>query len=324
MYNFTILIPTHNRNEILNRSFEYYSNYKYLDIIICDSSEKKNEKNFDFVKYLHFPGASFATKLLSALKYVKTKYVILCADDDFLYIDSLIYGQKFLDNNINYSSIQGTYYHFKLNKGKFEISKLYDNAKLKYYTNSKPNIRVLKSVKYGMPLLYALHRIENLNESLEICANLTPITMVEYTVDIITLLNGKHKVFNKVWMLRDSKIYTKYTTDIKSSVNYIMKGNSLEKFLASQNGQTYKSLFFKKFKKNDFNFEIFFNNVFIRIISANVKNNNKYTYFKLYSKIVYKFKNLFKKSNNFNSYLLQRKIININLIIDLVTKYNHL
>ena len=81
----TIIIPTHNRNILLKRAIDYYTNFN-CNIIICDSSEIPitdllNQTN---IIYLNYPNASFAKKLSKAITHVKTKFVCLSADDDFL------------------------------------------------------------------------------------------------------------------------------------------------------------------------------------------------------------------------------------------------
>jgi glycosyltransferase domain-containing protein len=113
MNNFTLIIPTHNRHHYLKRSMEYFKDLQ-ADVIYCDSSSEKYEGElYPNVNYLHLPGKNFANKVLFALSGIKTNFVALCADDDFIIIDSLYKGLFFLNGNKNYKTVVGKYIAFK-------------------------------------------------------------------------------------------------------------------------------------------------------------------------------------------------------------------
>jgi glycosyltransferase domain-containing protein len=86
---------------------------------VADSSKTLNEgvstlKNSE-VTYLHLPGGYevYTKKIHEALSLVKTEYVALCADDDFILHQGLEQGIKFLDNNADYVFYQGMAYFFQ-------------------------------------------------------------------------------------------------------------------------------------------------------------------------------------------------------------------
>ena len=112
MNNFTLIIPTHNRHHCLKRSMEYFKDLN-ATVIYCDSSV--NTYAFEIphnVKYLHYPGLKFESKIMSALDIVKTEFVALCADDDFIIIDSLYIGCKILESNQDFKTIVCKYISF--------------------------------------------------------------------------------------------------------------------------------------------------------------------------------------------------------------------
>ena len=71
---------------------------------------KSNEKHFHLCKL------NFMERVIYGVAKVKTKYVAICQDDDFLNQKSLQKGIKFLDSNSDYSFLNGV---------KLAISNLY-------------------------------------------------------------------------------------------------------------------------------------------------------------------------------------------------------
>ena len=88
----TIIIPTYERQKFVLRCMKYWSG-KGVTLIVLDGSKKrlesrtldKFEKN---IKYFHNT-ASYYKRLLSAIKLIKTEYVLLGCDDEF-YIPSAL------------------------------------------------------------------------------------------------------------------------------------------------------------------------------------------------------------------------------------------
>lgn len=93
---FTIIIPTHNRPDRLKRLLDYYNKYgKNFNIIVADSSSNENKmlnsKNILLLSnnnllHLKYPTdiELLSEKMPNASKYIKTKYCVYCADDDFI------------------------------------------------------------------------------------------------------------------------------------------------------------------------------------------------------------------------------------------------
>ncbi|RKF17823.1 TIGR00180 family glycosyltransferase [Alginatibacterium sediminis] len=80
----TIIIPTHNRHEKLDRAINYYSEFD-SQIIVVDSSEVIYERNYPSnVRYLYKPTLNFAEKILTAVRDCDNELVALVADDDFI------------------------------------------------------------------------------------------------------------------------------------------------------------------------------------------------------------------------------------------------
>ena len=312
----TIIIPTHNRNFLLKRSIDYYLNFN-CNIIICDSSEIQT---FDFLNhtniiYLHLQNTTFAKKLFNAVTHVKTKYACLSADDDFLSKKGIYEGISFLENNIDYFSVQGKYVHFYCNKNNnYTTHNLYDAAGLIHYNSESPLQRVADSSKNGMQLLYALHRTEALLSSLKVSEECIPLTMVEYTSNLIPLFYGKHIMLNIFWMARDSARYTIYESK-SNSITSILSPLDLINYFNTNNGFEFKKLFITKFEEvtnldiNDAEklfYEVFFQNYIQNYIKQILDKKNttiirilKNNYFKYLFAIKYLYNKIIKNDQNF-------------------------
>jgi glycosyltransferase domain-containing protein len=122
-YNFTLIIPTHNRYRYLKRSIDYF---KDLDakVIYCDSSEDVySDYLASNMEYIHLPGKQFSEKILIALEKIKTDFVALCADDDFIVIESLYKACNILEKQNSFKTVLGKNVSFHENfDGTFYIT----------------------------------------------------------------------------------------------------------------------------------------------------------------------------------------------------------
>lgn len=340
----TIIIPTHNRNLLLKRSIDYYLNFK-CQIIICDSSEIQNPDFFKHINliHLHYPKTSFANKLYNAITHVKTKFVCLSADDDFLSRKGIYAGITFLEKNIDYFSVQGKYVHFYFNKNNYTTLNLYEATDLIHYDSEFPLQRVVDSSKNGMQLLYALHRTEALLNSFKVSKDCMPLTMVEYTSNLIPLLYGKHKMLDIFWMARDPARYTIYESK-ENSITSVLSPIDLIDYFNITNGLEFKNYFINKIVEvansntNDAEklfYEVFFQNYiqnYLRKI-LNKKDESIYFKIKLYLKINnFLFKHLYAIYTILNNLLFNKKKYVFpfkenedewNFIKDILTKYNN-
>ena len=135
MTDFTIVITSFNRPKCLLRNLKFLLSYNLsFKIIIADSSSSNDINENDELKILidennvlfkNFPHETEVTQKISdTLKYVSTKYCVLCADDDFIIPTSIIECINFLKNNPDYVSCHGKYYIHT----KFEYVKKYGLA----------------------------------------------------------------------------------------------------------------------------------------------------------------------------------------------------
>jgi len=244
----TIVIPTHERHDLLSRSIEYYKSWDAF-IVIVDSSLKKCEVSLtDNFTYLHCPLTNFGDKLNIALTHVSTDYVVMSADDDFLAKNGIRQGIEFLEESPEYVSVQGNIISFYQMESKviYKANPINFNGE-----GDTPLTRIRDAFSPYFHEFYALHRKINLEKCLEITKGIIAITPVEIAITLVSAARGKHKILPIFWRARDTEIRTNYNEDRNipitdgidsmSNPGHSVLINDWENYLSSKEG-----LFFKK------------------------------------------------------------------------------
>ncbi len=152
----TILIPTINRYEFLNRLLSYYAlksnimNSNDFKIFVLDSSDPNNfaknkeniSKNFSKkIDVSHFDcfGMSVNKALVFAKLKIDTKYSVICPDDDIILIEAMVRGLQFLETHPDYVAVGGKKFNSYLGNsdiyGSFERVDLISHGELKNDTS---------------------------------------------------------------------------------------------------------------------------------------------------------------------------------------------
>jgi glycosyltransferase domain-containing protein len=214
MHNCSIIIPTQDRPKLLLRCIKYYEDKSFnkKKIIILDSSKKKFtykfKRNFS---YFYKKNEKFNTKILFGIKNSKTKYVILCNDDDFISNHGLNKGLNFLEKNKKYSSIQGEFIFFRklIKLDVMTFVEAYSDT-LKYNLNFKNNFGIdrAESIYLKRPHWYnALHYRRNLETSFSIASKGTDLHFSELIIPLIIGIQGYVKTAKFFWYAKDSNVY---------------------------------------------------------------------------------------------------------------------
>lgn len=196
MAQYSILIPTRNRHHYLQRSVEYYSAFTDVDIVICDSSDKPYTRDLPSnICYKHFPGMTFAQKLFLASQDLTSKYLLMCADDDFLIKQGIETSVSFLDAHDDYGSTQGNYVAYYYLKGRMRYIPLYTSGINLDINDNSIQKRVSRYFGSGIQLFYCVHRAEQFRKIFELAAEkILSLNLLEYHIGYISLMMGKHKV----------------------------------------------------------------------------------------------------------------------------------
>jgi len=200
-YNFTLIVPTHNRHNYLKRSIEYFKDLK-ATVIYCDSSENRYsgyiEEN---MVYLHLPGKKFIDKMLIALNEVKTDFIATCADDDFVLIKTLHKGSCFLENNYSYAAVVGRNIGFKANfNGEFLYSRTVPND-----LNFTPDVNAKIFFKNYYQIFWAMYKKDVFQTFYNIVSdcNFKNDNFQELVAGAICCYSGGIKFIEDIWGVRE-------------------------------------------------------------------------------------------------------------------------
>ncbi|MFC1952765.1 TIGR00180 family glycosyltransferase [Chloroflexota bacterium] len=248
MNNCNIIIPTYNRPAYLKRILHYYNDCKIgYQIIVADSSTYENkELNYRIIKQFpdldilytgKYPNSIEANrKIFQVLELIKTKYCVICGDDDFITPNGINQSADFLENNQDFSVVQGYYVAFRIqNKVEKELQfewKYTDSNQSIVFPDSEDRTSYHLS-NYAVTTFYGVHRTNLLkmifSESLKYSDD---FYFGELLLTMLTLIYGKLKCLNILFAVRDSPVTHMYSPHIKqeSLADYIKVGTYQEKY----------------------------------------------------------------------------------------------
>ena len=212
----TLIIPTYNREKLVERAINYWQDNN-INFFIIDSSENINSKLKNSSNYYHYPNLEFYEKLQKGLSIVTTPYVLIVADDDFVSVNSIIKCINFLKNNNSFVSAQGAYIDFWYDvEGHLDIS--VRNPSMSGLSsnvlNDNSNERIYKSMNPYTHHIYSVHKIDVLKKSIQICNQVVieseknhiskrfTYRMNEYIISIVDAIYGKHKMLPVMYGFR--------------------------------------------------------------------------------------------------------------------------
>lgn len=276
----SIIIPTHNRPKLLLRAIKYYEEniFKDFKIIIVDSSNKKFKYHFkkNFI-YTHLKNKKFCSKILIAIKKSKTKFTIMCNDDDFISCSGLKKGISFLKKNKKYSAFQGEFISFrkleKLNLIIF-IEAYFDTLKYNLNFNQKKKIERINLIYLNRPHWYnALHYRSNLEKSFSIAEKGSNQHFSEIMIPLIIGSKGYVKTSNLFWYAKDSNVYKSMEIVAQNRQIKMLKDILNEKKIIRRLiNQFFKSEFKKSYKRNIIKYNNIITNYFKKYLLESKKN----------------------------------------------------
>jgi len=181
---------------------EYFKDLQ-THVIYCDSSSVNYEGElYPNVNYLHLPGENFAKKVLFALSSIKTNFVALCADDDFIIIDSLYKGLLFLEENKNYKAVVGKYISFK-DKFDGDYYPLYQELPNDISFNAKKNAEIFFKNYYQ--ILWGMYDKDVLIKAFGIIdkAKFNNDNFIELVIGTCVCHAGNIKFLRDIWGVRE-------------------------------------------------------------------------------------------------------------------------
>lgn len=195
----SVVIPAHNRPEKLRRLLHYYSKTT-IQIIVSDSSNLPFPylSEFPGLNYVHFPNAQFLWKIYKILPSIKTKYVVYCADDDFIVPQAIEQCIQFLDLHPDYNSAQGHYLSYETNSHGLEFFPSYIRNFEKDTNQDLPSERLAEFKDLYASLLYSVIRTTTFTEMYSRCIEgealkFKNLFLAEIYFNFSSLIEGKNK-----------------------------------------------------------------------------------------------------------------------------------
>lgn len=217
MNNCTVIIPTYNRPAHLKRILDYYiTDSVGLEFIVADSSRNDNQllnqKTIDFfsnyqgfkcIRYSYNESIHFWEKLADVTSKVKTKYCVICADDDFAISRGILESVNFLENNPDYSLAHGKYlsYYMLKEDGRFYWKYIYPHDSI---VSDSAEKRFIQHFTNYLPTIYAVHRTSILQRicSQNIRAGINLFLFGELMSSLGALIMGKMKTLNILYAMK--------------------------------------------------------------------------------------------------------------------------
>lgn len=172
--------------------------------------EKRN------LTYLYRPKATLQERLYLSNEYVKTEYVTLCADDDFIFPSGLIKAINFLDRNIKYNATQGRIIRFK-DYPNFSWRPDYEKW-LKIDINYDDPYARQKKIDLAPQFMYAVMRTHVYKNIISIFEGVKSgsLNMNEYAFQYATLFSGSYKSIGALYGARiehsKSRVHIEFDT----------------------------------------------------------------------------------------------------------------
>lgn len=200
----TVVIPTYNRNNFIKRSFNFWKDTG-INFLICDSSTNINFELSKYGNYIYTKEKKFYQKLFETINLVKTKYVVIIADDDMVCINSLKECLTFLEQNETFVSAQGSFIDFWYNENSdidICVRNPGSSGKNSNLIYPESNTRIYNSIKKYWHHIYSIHRKEILQQALSISKDLNNNPAAEINITIVGSIFGKHKMIENLYICR--------------------------------------------------------------------------------------------------------------------------
>lgn len=193
----TMVIPTFNRHHYLKRAIDYYGEAPF-SILVVDSTDKEYRAHLPSnFRYIHTK-LGFPEKLFEAMGMIKTKYFMLCGDDDFVSFSGVGHCLRFLEKNVAYVAAQGRSIAFKNRRGSIKKSPLSHYARNLDVDSSGVEDRIVRYMNSYVPFIYAVMRtsaVRGIFDALRHCG-IREANLIEMGVALGLVIRGKIKMLS--------------------------------------------------------------------------------------------------------------------------------
>lgn len=216
----TVVIPTYNRPKELGRLLNFLSSTgAVLPIIVLDGSKTDiaNSNSSlcatfpDVLHQIYDAGLHLGIRLHQGLKSVKTPYVVLCGDDDFVFPAAVDQCVKFLELNKDYAAAIGDVWSLSYYPNKPIVSKgIILSRDLSYGAKFDHKRFIQRSLFYfaytaigSIPLYYSVRRTDQALKAFSHVTAKMKYSSMELLVTGMLLIDGKIAKLSCPFGLRD-------------------------------------------------------------------------------------------------------------------------
>jgi glycosyltransferase domain-containing protein len=215
---FSLVIPTYNRPQFLERLLHYYVDQNFSHpIVVADSSSgsalEANQKlitsfqgSLSITYRVFSPDTAPYLKLAATIRSLEDKYVAICADDDFIVPDALDRCVDFLEENADWAIAHGRTTAVRvLDTGEGnEIVGAYTYPQ-RTIDSADPVERLEDHLRCYTATYYSVHRRTQLAKNLQLANDQTiDYRFGELLPSCLSIIQGKSKCLDVLYMVRQA------------------------------------------------------------------------------------------------------------------------
>lgn len=215
---FSLIVPTYEGTPFVRRCLEFLRTNGYRGhIVLCDNS---TAAHLEYVKscperypelwldvHLYDAGTRFLDKLVQTMERIDARYVMLCAQDDFVVAEGVERLLQTLEADVKLSCARGRVGRFYLRRSDAGTNErpaleVTQHAMLPY-DNPDPVGRVLEHIRQYASTLYSVHRKAQLIESFRLTeAGTRNVIFYQYLSSCLTVALGCVACLDEPFLIR--------------------------------------------------------------------------------------------------------------------------
>ena len=207
----TVVLITHDRPKFFKRTLSYWAEISCLfPILVIDSSLPEtiaeNQRLADSlsdrlrITFKAYDRIPVFEKILDALTHIRTPYVVLCADDDFLIPDGARACIEFLESHPGYSATHGRVLSVRPREhGMYAF-----DHRVKSIEAESPEARVHAHFSDFTPTLYSVHRTKLFQKNFSYLPDVFEWRFGELLLSILDVMQGKVKRLDEFYLVRQA------------------------------------------------------------------------------------------------------------------------
>ena len=206
----TVIIPTYERKEKIQKSLNYWSN-KEVKIIVLDGSKQPlveyTQLQNPRLSYQHLP-VSLNERLRTVTSMINTEYCVLAGDDEYYTDSGLLKAIEYLEKNIDFVCCSGRAIAFKnINQHLFSWQ-IYKQSRNYSAVGNDPSKRMLDHMNpYYCSNIYAITRSKEWNKAMFIATGEHDFyASMELIFELVTAYLGKFAVLPELTWFRNFNV----------------------------------------------------------------------------------------------------------------------